>query len=734
MQRGASVTETLSSSSRARAALARDGAARPGAHHPPGGGAGPQAAPTIISSSTRVDGPAEPGPITSRAHPSTWKQPRVKVPYLPGLDGLRAVAVMAVLMYHGEVAGWQGGFLGVEVFFVISGYLITSILLAQWQNDRRIDLKTFYKRRALRLLPALFLVLFLAALLSVIFLPKEVATLRGDIVSALTYVTNWFYIIGQKSYFESSGRPSLVQHLWSLAVEEQFYLIWPLLFTLGMRRLGPRRLCVATVVGAGLSTALMAALYHPGVDPSRVYYGTDTRAGGLLIGAAVAFIWAPFRLHKDVGKGAPILLDIVGGVAFATLVVMLMVTDQFSDALYRGGFAKVSLVTVVVIAVVVHPAAHLGRIIGWRPFRWVGLRSYGLYLYHRPIYQLTRPGLDVALSGAPLLTLRLGLTFAVATASYKYIETPIRDGSFRRALSAFGERPALERRRLARRWGAGAAAGVLVVVFTVSGVVRAEQPPPEFVLAGATTGELPPGPADGASTDAGARPPAPAAALGTTSGNESGPGDAGSVTAGSTAPGAASSVPGDGATTTTAAPPITGADGQPVTTVAPPTDPATDPATVPARHINAIGDSVMLGAANALKGSLNGETFVDAKVGRQVSECLAILHVWHDNGLLGDVVVVHIGNNGTFSEEQFAEMRDILSAVPKVIFINNKVPRMWEDPNNQVIAAGAATMPNAVLIDWKAEGDAHPEFFYSDGMHLKPDGAAYYAGLINAQL
>ncbi len=717
------MTDTLPSSSRARAARARAGAARPG------NGAGD--APTIISTSTRTGATGGSGPVTGRAHPSTWKQPRVKVPYLPGLDGLRAVAVMAVLLYHGEVSGWQGGFLGVEVFFVISGYLITSILLAQWQNDRRIDLKTFYQRRALRLLPALFLVLFLVALLSVIFLPNEVATLRGDIVSALTYVTNWFYIFGQKSYFESSGRPSLVQHLWSLAVEEQFYLIWPLLFTFGMRRFGRRGLFIAVVIGAAMSTALMALLYHPGVDPSRVYYGTDTRAGGLLIGAAVAFVWSPFRLRKDVGQGAPILLDLVGGIAFATLVMMLMVTDQFSDALYRGGFAKVSLVTVVVIAVVVHPAAHLGRVIGWRPFRWVGLRSYGLYLYHWPIYQLTRPGLDIPLTGAPLLTLRLGLTFAIATASYKYVETPIRDGSFRRALTAFGQRPPAARRQATLRWGGAAIVGLLVVLFTVSGVVRAEAPPPEFVLAGATTGGLPPGP-DDAATAAGALPPVPAAGpVGTTPGTASGPGDAGSVTPGSTA--APVTTVTEAAPTTTG-PPVTGPDGQPVTTVAPPSVPATDPATVPARRVNAIGDSVMLGAANALKTTLNGETFVDAKVGRQVSECLAILHVWHDNGLLGDVVVVHIGNNGTFSEEQFAEMRDILAAVPKVIFLNNKVPRMWEDPNNQVIAAGAATMPNAVLIDWKAEGDAHPEFFYSDGMHLKPDGAAYYAGLINARL
>src|SRR5215203_2371859 len=218
----------------------------------------------------------------------------VRLPYLPGLDGLCALAVIAVLLYHARLGWIPGGFLGVEVFFVISGYLITALLLAELRERGRIDLKAFWMRRARRLLPALYLLLIVTLAFAVVFLPGEVAGLRNDAIAAFGYATNWYLLAGQESYFEAIGRPSLLVHLWSLAVEEQFYLLWPPLFALGMgvgavgfRR---RRLIFLLLAGAAASAALMAILYGPGVDPSRLHYGTDTRATGLLVGAALAFV------------------------------------------------------------------------------------------------------------------------------------------------------------------------------------------------------------------------------------------------------------------------------------------------------------------------------------------------------------------------------------------------------------------------------------------------------------
>ena len=215
-----------------------------------------------------------------------------RLPYLPGLDGLRAIAVGMVVLYHAGVAWLPGGFLGVEVFFVISGYLITALLLAERRQLGRIALGTFWFRRARRLFPALSLLLVAVLTFVVLWLPGEVARVRGDALAALGYVTNWYYIFRQLSYFEAVGRPSPLQHLWSLAIEEQFYLLWPPLLILLLPR-WPRRHILAALVAAAASTLLMAFLYQPHADPSRVYYGTDTRAAGLLFGSALALAWAP---------------------------------------------------------------------------------------------------------------------------------------------------------------------------------------------------------------------------------------------------------------------------------------------------------------------------------------------------------------------------------------------------------------------------------------------------------
>jgi peptidoglycan/LPS O-acetylase OafA/YrhL len=673
-----------------------------------------------------------PAPVASRtsarARPRSLAHPAVRsaahLRYLPGLDGLRAVAVLAVLLYHAELAGWwAGGFLGVEVFFVISGYLITSILLTERLATHHNDLKTFYVRRARRLLPALLAVLAATTVVAVVFLPEEVATLRGDVVSSLTYVTNWFFIFGEKSYFEFAGRPSLVQHLWSLAVEEQFYLIWPLLFVGGMKLLGRTKLFVAVVAGAIASTLLMASLYQPGVDASRVYYGTDTRAGGLLFGAALAFFWGPNRLRAQVGRFAPVLLDLIGAVALAALVWMLWATDQYrdTDALYRGGFARVALVTVVVIAVAVHPAAHLSKLLGCRPLRWIGLRSYGLYLWHWPVYQLTRPGLDIALTGWSLLAFRLAITFGLAELSYRFVEVPIRSGALGRRWKQWRSQPAMKRRLNGFGGTIGAAAMVGCLALLVVTVARAEPVVPEYLQVTSTAdGALPPDPhqlpPDGADETASA----PAGPHGTS---------------GFSIPAVAERLRLEAASS---APPTTAAGETPPSTQAPPPTTAAPGTGVTAPdgvvNITAIGDSVMLGAEASLLAGLNGETFVSAEVGRQVSTGIGILQTWRDSGRLGDVVVVHLGNNGTFTPEQFAQMQDILASVPKVVFLTVKVPRMWEEGVNQTLAAGVAGMPNAVLLDWRAASIDRPELFYDDGMHLRPEGAAFYTELVNASL
>lgn len=355
-----------------------------------------------------------------------------RLPYIPGLDGLRALAVIAVLLYHANLPIW-GGFLGVEAFFVLSGFLITALLLVEWRQNGHIDFKAFWLRRARRILPALFLVLIGTVIFTLLLLPTEVAALRKDTLAALGYVMNWYLMSSEQSYFDPVARPPLLQHLWSLAIEEQFYLAWPVIFLLGMRFLRVSGFWFATLLAAGASSVIMFTLYGPGGDVSRVYYGTDTRATGLLLGAALAMVLTPGYAPQEHNRRVSLLLDSAGVVALCGLLASFLWVNDYTPTLYLGGLATFSIATAVVIAAVSHPHTRLmPALLGWQPLRWIGTRSYGIYLWHWPVFMVTRPQLDVALDGWLLLVVRLTVVLVLAGLSYRFVEMPIRHGSLGR--------------------------------------------------------------------------------------------------------------------------------------------------------------------------------------------------------------------------------------------------------------------------------------------------------------
>jgi peptidoglycan/LPS O-acetylase OafA/YrhL/CubicO group peptidase (beta-lactamase class C family) len=372
--------------------------------------------------------------------------------YLPGLDGLRAFSVIAVMLYHAGLPVY-GGFLGVESFFVISGFLITALLLHDWQRHGKVRLGVFWLRRARRLLPALIVLLAATLLFAIVWLRNELPELRSDTLAALGYVTNWYLIASGQSYFDAAGRPPLLQHLWSLAIEEQFYLIWPLLFAAGMRFLRPRGTLALTLLGAAASVGLMVALYDPGADPSRIYYGTDTRASGLLLGAALAMLWSPGRMSALAGRGASLALDAIGTLALGGLVAATLILNEQHPLLYRGGLHLVAVGTAIAVAAAVHPAS---RLLPWvlelPPLRWIGVRSYSLYLWHWPIFMLTRPGVDFQTEGWVLQLARFAAVFAVAALAYQLVELPIRRGALGRLWSAFRARPRPEASMAPQPW------------------------------------------------------------------------------------------------------------------------------------------------------------------------------------------------------------------------------------------------------------------------------------------
>ena len=611
--------------------------------------------------------------------------------YLPGLDGVRALAVIGVLLYHADLTWMKGGFLGVDVFFVLSGFLITTLILEEFDRSGRVDFAKFYLGRARRLLPALVLMLAAVAVAAA-FVYRDVASqVRADTLASIFYVNNWWYILNDQSYFEFIGRPPLLKHLWSLAVEEQFYLIWPAVAFLIVSRFARKGLRRAAFVLALLSTAWMVWLsvangYPDFADPSRAYFGTDSHAMGLLIGAALATAWRPGRLKATLSPGGVAIITAAGIAALLGVLYFFCFVGEFTPWLYRGGFLLLAGVVALLIAGATHPASPLGGWMGTQPFRYIGQRSYGLYLWHWPIFMLTRPVLDIPLDGPALFALRMALTFGIAELSFRFVEMPIRRGAIDRWVKAWRDSKGQERPRRTRSGVLALGTAMLAVV--IVGATLAAAPAPS-----ATAGLAPDvaqaiGITDGGPTEVSLTDPDPVPAT---------------VTASDAASASASGQP---AASASAAPAV-GKNG----------------------NLSAIGDSVMLGARTTLKDTIPG-TRVDAAVSRFPGAFIGRLKKYVAKDALADVVVLHPGTNGVLPESMMREMLDILEDTPRVVVVNDNMPRTWRDPNNEAIDAVVPDYPNAVLADWYAASKDHPEYFVSDGVHLTAKGARAYARLI----
>ena len=306
--------------------------------------------------------------------------------YITGFDGIRTLAVVGVIFYHLLPGSIKGGFLGVPIFFVVSGYLITDLMLQEWDQNGYIGIKDFYTRRIHRLYPALVAMIFITTAYITLFQRALLQHIRDVIITNLTYVYNWYEIIHHQSYFDKFGTPSPFTHLWSLSIEGQFYLIWPVVVVLLMKFVKNKtRIFWGLMVLAMSSAMLMAGLYHPGQDPSRVYYGTDTRMFSILLGAGLAFIWPSSKLKKNLDKGFRWFLNGVGIAALIGILYMFATVNGEGTFVYRGGMLILSILSMIFVATVAHPGADMNRLMTNKVFDWIGKRSYGIYIYQYPV-------------------------------------------------------------------------------------------------------------------------------------------------------------------------------------------------------------------------------------------------------------------------------------------------------------------------------------------------------------
>lgn len=650
--------------------------------------------------------------------------------YMAGLDGLRALAVLSVIAYHLNFSWASGGFLGVTVFFVLSGYLITDLLVAEWGINKKIDLKSFWIRRAKRLLPGMFtLLLFIIAFVS-LFDSSLLGNLKQDSKAALFYYSNWWYIFHHLSYFESFGTPSLLNHFWSLAVEEQFYILWPILILLGLRFIKNKdRLVLFTLIGAIVSALLMAVIYEPGSDPSRVYYGTDTRAFSLLIGAALALVWPSRKLSNNVTKSGKITIDAIGIIGMLTFLFMVGKTNQYDSFLYRGGMFLLSISTAMLIAALAHPVSKIGRFLAMKPLKWVGLRSYGIYLWHYPVIVLLSPKVNTGDISIFRVILQLTLIFGLAALSYHYIENPIRKGKLETIWKNLlaGK---IKFKDLCFKHIAILSTFILITAVASFGLAA---------LPGAK----------------GAKASSEIESINTVSKQSSE-----TVTNETNKPSSSNdnheeqiSKPNqqnhnDQSANQNQKPNVNNPNKQPEqskngqsTNTNDPNSNDTQPPknnekpvvnNTPAhsnKSIFIIGDSVVINSIPYLKqkySSLN----VDAKIGRQFSEATMIIQQAKRTNSLGDFVIIELGTNGAFTKKQMSQLIELIGKQKKIIFVNTRVPRPWESVVNKTLNEVSSSYSNTKVVDWHKASANHNSYFSADGVHLKLDGAKVFASLL----
>ena len=602
--------------------------------------------------------------------------------YVASLDGLRAICCIGVVLYHMNLSWCQGGLLGVTVLFVLSGYLATAGLIREIFHAGKLDYRGYLRRRAWRLLPQVVAFLLVTACVTSVVDHVLFTKLRQDFLPALLGFLNWAKILGNESYFAAAEAPSPLTHFWSLAIEWQFFLVWPpILYLILKRGTHKRQLECGLVIAVVVSALLMAVLYVPGADPSRTYYGTDTRAQSLLLGALLAVAW-PMRRRSSqplttYSEQDQRYINVASVAAPALIALLMVVTNGYSSFSYYGGTLLVSVIAAVAVAALLVPQTWGDKVLSLKPLTWIGKRSYAIYLWHYPIVEILNPRNATVPRAWWQIVLQLVLVVAVAEASYELVEKPFAHGlgGLRDKLKPEKLKAALkDLRAKGPRKDDGRVHADKKHDARLRGVQSAGLSRREFVGVAVTA----------------------VLALWTLI--------------------AMAVVPDTGAAAQT---------DQPVVMRASLKKPLVDGV----YDVVLIGDSVSLGAHDNLAAEFP-HGLMDTAGNRQVAAGIDALQGYLDQGVVGDTVVISLGTNGYLTDDDLEKIHTMVGDDRQLYFVNLRSPNAKDVDNNAVIDKIVAAYDNVHLIDWYSATQGHDEYLIDDGIHLTWDGRDAYAALV----
>lgn len=624
--------------------------------------------------------------------------------YITGFDGIRTLAVLGVIIYHLMPASLQGGYLGVPIFFVVSGYLITDILLQDWLTLGHVRIMRFYGHRMRRLYPAFVTMLLATTAYITLFQRSLLTNIRATVMTNLVYVYNWFEIGHGQSYFDRFNGESPFTHLWSLSIEGQYYLFWPLIIGLLMLIFKKRsRIFWVMMIAAAVSAIAMAVLYDP-ANTNRVYYGTDTRMFAILIGSGLAFIWPSRELSANTNRGNQLALDILGGASLIALIWMFFQMAGTSDFTYRGGMLIFTIVSAILVATVAHPGSHINRILTNPVFTYIGQRSYGIYLYQFPVMIFYETKVH-NIGDHPLLNslIEVALILLVTELSYRFIENPMRHYDYSRLLVDF--RDFVRAPRFNRI--TAIVTGLTTVLFVITAVGFVQQPSKADANKKTALQEtIAKNSKNASKANAAALKRQKAAAKANAASKKQ------ATEKMKTKQALAKLSPKQKTVMKeyNLKPQVVLAMGN------------TD--------LTAIGDSVLLDVSADLQEVIPG-TVVQGKVGRQVTEVPGIVSSLKSSGQLAHNVLLNIGTNGTVTAAQADQVVNMIGKDHEIFWVTAHVPtQSWQNQVNAQINKTAKKYPNVHVVDWHGRALNQDSWFASDNVHPNPTGNRQLTNLI----